>query len=203
MPAGGVAVTAGKTAGTFNIVFQSNGQEPLIGGLGDVSENQTLDLSSAQPFAGQGATLILSFNGVTSTTPLPVTASATDIANVLNGLSSIPPGGVTVTQTGAHAFAIVFAATGQEPAVGANLNVPEVQDLNVSSVDHLSTGQFQLAFGASTTPLLPGNASAAQIQAQLNTLPDIIATGPNGTGGGGDGHCHWAGSFLDHLQHGW
>jgi hypothetical protein len=187
IPAGGVSVTAvPKTAGAFNIVFNSNGNEPIISGVGDLSESQSLDLSNAQPFGTSGS-VTLSFQGQ-NTAPLPVTASVADIAAALNGLSTIQAdGNVTVSQTGPHAFAIVFGNTGHEEAIVASLTVPEVQAVDISSVDHISNGQFALTFNGSMTPELPANvsaaAAAAEIQSALNDLPSIQATGTGGTGG--------------------
>ena len=41
----------------------------------------------------------------------------------------------------------------------------------------VSNSPFSLSFGGDTTPLLPGNATVAQVQAALNLLPAVQATG--------------------------
>jgi hypothetical protein len=55
---------------------------------------------------------------------------------------------------------------------------PEVQTL-----DFYSTGEIMFTFETDSTQRLPHDASALDVQNALNSLPSIIATGPNGAGG--------------------
>jgi hypothetical protein len=182
--AGGVTVAAvAGTPGSFNVFFNAVGTESPFTAAGKVSETQSLDFTSVQSFGGTGS-VALSFNGQ-STASIPVDSTALQVQNALNGLSSITAAGsVTVTQTSPHVFSLVFGNVGQEPALGALAVVPEVQTLDVSTVDHLATGSYTLTFNGQTTSLpLAGDATAAQIASALNSLATIQQTGPGGANG--------------------
>ena len=53
---------------------------------------------------------------------------------------------MTVTATGAHAFAIVFGNTGNEPAIVATANVPEVETLDVQLRGSFGDGKLYAHF---------------------------------------------------------
>jgi hypothetical protein len=63
-----------------------------------------------------------------------------------------------------------------------SLGPNEAQKITIKA----SAGQFKLAFGADTTPGLPFDASAAEVQSALQALPSIGAGNVTVTGGPGD-----------------
>ncbi len=192
----------------FNIAFDNTVNQPLIGGTFLVAETQRLVLGGlAQDFPTGQFTLQF---GANTTTPLPSNATAAQIEAALNALPSIQqttntPGDTTdgpsfprtgtvkVVARNAVTFDITFDSSlldtqpqdrnnGDRALIVANAFVPETQTLDLSPVRPYATSEFTLSFNGDTTPLLPGNSTAAAIQTALNALPAIQATGPGNTG---------------------
>jgi hypothetical protein len=69
--------------------------------------------------------------------------------------------------------------------------VDEVQRINIGA----TAGKFKLSFGGDTTPDLPFNASAGEVQAALRALPSIGSPNVNVSGGPGGGFSPYAVTF--------
>jgi len=125
-----------------------------------------------------------------TTVDLPTNATAIEVASALNALKSVaaaggvssvvlnPNGSYTVTFKTTGAKATITAA---EPAYDANGTTTETVQGNAGTQEvqdvHVEVGPFALSFDGENTVLLPGNATAAQVQTALNALPAIIKGG--------------------------
>jgi hypothetical protein len=157
-------------------------------------EVQLLDLSAISPYAN--GTVVLSFQGDTSTVQLPQQPTPGQIDAALENLFSVQAlgtqgaaGAVTVTQSAPFVYQITFNIPQDVPdLVIADLIIPETQRLNLGSLGAFPTAQFDLSFkngGATetTNKLTPASFSdanlfAAAIANELNNLPSIAAVGP-------------------------
>lgn len=123
-------------------------------------------------------TFTLSFDGE-ETDPLAFNANAATVQAALEALSTIGAGNVTVTGSLATVIAVEFVGVFAESspgivlvADGTNLSstvpVSEIQTLTPSEVP--TKGSTKLSIGTDLTALLAFNASAATIQAELETI---------------------------------
>ena len=178
---------------------------PLVGAPGEpyarvVPVLRVAQLSSAAqslsvngtPTAG---TFTLTFGGQT-TAAIPFNATAAQVQSALTAISSIGAGNVTCSAgpLPASSVLISFAGTmafrsqapisvgtnglnaGASPAIaqaGAGALVSDVQTLSLAN--NPTAGTFTLSFLGQTTPPLPFNATAAQVQAALAALSNIGA----------------------------
>jgi hypothetical protein len=134
-----------------NTPVSFSAQEFLAGGGGSV-EIQRLSLAGIRAISAGAITLTY---GANTTAALDTNSSEVQIAAALNSLQSIiDVGGVTVVAVGGNDVNIVFNTTGDKAG--------------------LITGTV---VGGVSTPLLPGNTTAAQLGAALNTLTPIVAAG--------------------------
>lgn len=145
------------------------------------SEEQFLDLASVVAFAGPVGEFYLTFeaarNVFVKTTILPVLATA---AQIDTALDAIVNGGVTVTPDAAgapQAFSIVFNNVGNQPKLGGIGGLREVQTLDATQVAALAGSSLVFTLnGTSTIPIVnPANFTAANIDTELDKLPDVQA----------------------------
>ncbi|MES2570044.1 MAG: hypothetical protein V4710_08310 [Verrucomicrobiota bacterium] len=177
IPAGGVTVAAGAN-NTFNITFNETGDKAAITAVAGVQEVQHLDTSLVK---GGTGTFTVSFGDVTSN-PIPATASAADVATILNGMSSVAAaGGVTVSQS-SSGFDIRFNTPGDQAAFGGSVTLFEQQLLDIHHFASVENGQLRFTFGSDTTAPIDADATAQQIQDALNALPGIKALNATNTG---------------------
>jgi hypothetical protein len=174
-----------------------------VPGGGAFNEKQTVTLTGAT-----GGTFRLTFNNGTfarTTLPLPFDATAAEVQAGLEAISSIGGvGNVQVSGPVAGPWVVEFTgalgAADQLPLtidgtnltggfVNSDINVVitftganEVQSVSLSPVP--AGGSFTLSFAGSTTGSLNFNASAAQIDSALESLPGLGAGTVNITGSG-------------------
>ena len=192
LPAGGVVTVTPDITGAaqaFSIVFNINGNQRLITGVGGLRELQTLD--TAQVAAIAGSDMVFSQGGG-STVPLAGTATAAQIDTALDalpgatGLPNFP--GVTVSQLPGipNRFNVLFndfADVGPITGEGGGAANREVLKLDVSQFAAVAATTFTLSFdNGTTTTVLPVTATAAEIQTALNALPEIKGTRSDNTG---------------------
>lgn len=171
--------------------------------VGDSDEVQRITIEAA---SGQ---FKLTFGADTSPN-LAFNASSAQVQSALEGLPSIGAGNVSVSggpgdASGSHPYVVDFlgslagtdvpqisVANGTAPLagkVGAEVStkvpggpsVKEVQEVTITAAE----GQFNLTFGADTTPDLAFNASAAEVASALQALPSIGAGDALVSGGPG------------------
>ncbi len=150
---GSVTVSAGATAGVFDISFDYFGDQPTIVGVSKVGPNP----------AQIGSTLRLPYN-----------ATALDIENAINSVSQVQVSVVAGLLPGT--FDITFNENGDQPAILGTGYIHETQNVDVYAV-----GDFLLRFNSKTTNRLSPAATAALIDAELEQLTSIQAlSGPVG-----------------------
>jgi hypothetical protein len=178
---GGVTVTAGPTANTFDVTFNSDGNQALLlSGSGGVREVQTIDTNLLQLAGNSGFNL--TFGADTTAVPLPENATPAQVANALNALPSISSaGGVTVAQ-GTGGFDVFFNIPGDQSSISSTASLFETQIIDLQTLPATDNGRIDLTFNGQTTSLLSSGASAVQIQNALNSLSSIQALGPGNTG---------------------
>ena len=143
--------------------------------------------------------LTLAFNGSGYSTGTAADATvgltSAEIQTLLEGLSTIAPGDVTVTGSAGGPWTVTFGGTltGNQPAItsvdatietltaGTAGAASEVQVLTITGSP--TGGTFTLTFAGQTTGNIAYNASAATVVAALEALSNIGAG--NVTGGGG------------------
>ncbi len=165
------------------------GIEETIKGSATDSEVQTLKFGTPPPDKG---TFTLTYGGV-STKTIAYNATAAQIQTALEAIPALT-GKVTVASSGAD-FTITFSGTlankdvdmlgfdpnftggtaaivpiieGQEPTAVVPRN--EIQTLDLTSA---TTGTFTLSYGGNNTSAIAFGATAADILAQLNTIPAL------------------------------
>lgn len=159
-----------------------------------------------------GGTWKMGFNGQ-STSALTLTVSGASLQTALNGLSSIPAGGVTVAKTtgtdGSNTwsnYTITFVANGPQNLFtidGSGLTEADgdnpvayvsrskagiatlVQDEIQTITITATSGTFPLSFNGQTTSALAFNASTATVQTALRGLSTIGGANVNVTGSPG------------------
>jgi hypothetical protein len=122
----------------------------------------------------------LSFGGATTTQFLPSNTDFTTVSNALNSLSTIQAaGGVSVTGDFTNGFTITFNFGGVDQSPIHILDM-EKQTFNFPLLRYANSNGlvFQVTDTTSGSPVvstvtLPGNASAADVQSALNSLPAI------------------------------
>ncbi len=142
-----------------------------IGSLAN-DEVQTLNV------AGTGGTYTLLFDGI-KTSQIPYNETAANIQTDLSSLFGV--GNVSVT--GAFpTYTITFIGTlANTPLSNINTGYSSVETTTAPAGTQVVTvsgtaGTFTLTFNGETTPALPYNATAAQVQAALNALTGIGGT---------------------------
>ena len=165
--------------------------------------DQQLVALIGRPATGQ---FRLTFEGQ-QTADVPFNASAATVQAALEGLSNLLPTDVTVTGDSLGPWTVQFDMTlnvgplerllmtgtngttplspgGQTEVIQlARLGVNEIQVVTIPK--RASGGTFTLGFGAESQPGIPANATAAQVQAALESLAtpvpgDFIVTGNDG-----------------------
>ncbi|MEK0449387.1 MAG: hypothetical protein RL088_1655 [Verrucomicrobiota bacterium] len=120
------------------------------------------------------------------TAPGPVAQFQVEGLNIVQNVGETIKGAETLEQRevqvvefdglGEFAFHAPIALTAEEFQKGGEFT-KEKQVLGMASVQALAGSDFTLTFQGQTTPVLPSNATAAQIQTALNALPSITAAG--------------------------
>lgn len=186
---GGVSVVeTAPGSNIYDITFGANGDPQPITGTARVPETQQVDVNALGALVNGEFTL--TFNGQESVT-LPFGATPLEVERALNALPSIASqGGVTVVET--HPYAPFNAASPSTYRVdfrqiGFPANQPEIvalgggdaehehQLIDLGSLNAYTSGFFQLSFGGQKAAVLPVTASAADVEAVLNSLPAINA----------------------------
>ena len=174
---------------------------PVLAVAPVTSDVQTLSIAGGPT----GGSFTLTFDGQT-TGPIAYNATAAQVQAALVALSNIgannvvcaggplPAASITMTFTAANALLaqppIVVGASNltggaaASPTIAHTITgslVSDVQTLSLSG--NPNGGAFALSFGGQTTAPIAFNASAAQVQAALTTLPAIGAGNLNCSGG--------------------
>ena len=158
---------------------------------GDSSHNEIQELTAP---AATGGTFTLSFThgGSTATTaPIPFDATAAQLRSSLEALANIGSGNVSVSGGSGSGWTIEFVGALGNTNVsllavdGSSLTgLPVVREIvhHVAGANERQTvtlspsatgGQFTLTFGSDTTAPLPFNATAAQVESALQSLPSL------------------------------
>jgi autotransporter-associated beta strand protein len=174
----GLLPTAATITGAASVATQ--------GGSALYNETQTVWFN-APPTTG---TYSLSFSNVT-TSSLNYNATATEVQTALEHLSTIGTGNVAVVGNGNTGFVVTFLnALGSQDVTNSGVTVPFAGMLpglvlNVGTTGKTAgyatsreggenlAGTFSVNFRGSTTGNLPWNATAAQLESALSTLPTI------------------------------
>lgn len=196
---GGVTVTDDSVGG-FNITFANAGDRPAITGqsapgaftsteatAGNANVTEVQTLSGITP----SGTFTLTF-GADTTSAIAFNATAAQVQTALNALASInTAGGVTVTPNPGGGYAVHFTATGDQAAITAqasptgfalaevaqgNSSVPAIEIQHFAT--QFTTGTYTLSFQGEATAQISVDATAADVEAELNSLASI-----NGIGG--------------------
>ncbi len=178
--------------GTFQLEF-NDGNGPLVtpaipfNAPVNTRTNERQSISTAGATSG---TFRLQFAGATvvAQTPLPFNASAAQVQAALESLSTIDPGDIRVTGGPLNVTPVEVEFMGQ--FAGTDVGLLTVLDNTTNRVQAVSavdatSGSFKLEFaGASVAaqPAISFNATAAQVQAALETLTtinvgDVVVTG--------------------------
>jgi hypothetical protein len=195
---GGVTVSS-SAPGVYEVTFVGGTNvAPLVG-----SADETQRIINPVP----GSRMTLSFRGQT-TSLLPVNATALDVQNALNALSTIAPSSVTVTGGAGGPYEVTFSG-----ATFDNQNVEEIGILDVqimqanaavvtttvqgnSSTNEQQVvtlqgnpvgGAFRLTFNGQQTALIPHNALASDVRsalAALSTIGGLANVNVTGAAGG-------------------
>lgn len=121
----------------------------------------------------------LKYNDTTTTAPLATaTATANDVMTALNNLGSAAAGQVHVTGNVASGFQITYDDPTKNDAPQPLVNVTEMTD-QVDQLTVSNLGSFHFVNGATTSPELSPNATAAQVATAINTglaQPEVSVT---------------------------
>jgi hypothetical protein len=199
---GGVTVTeTAPGSHTYTVKFNSPGSVPQITGFAVVPESEVLDISPLT--ADPTNEFTLSFRG--DTTPVfPQGTTAAVIQNELNNLNSVQAlssngnGPVRVFAVGPGRFRVDFPTynaftPGQPPTNGVTPDLAEpdfqniviasgpdafheIQHLDLRSLTGYADGLFKLNFNGDTTNPLPQDATAQDIENELNNLNSVQQT---------------------------
>ena len=138
-------------------------------------ETQLLDITGVAGIVG--GEFQLSFGGFT-TGLIPNTATLFDIDAALEALPGIGLNGVVVTQgTNQFRFSIAFSTNGDKPTITGIAGARELQNLDIDLLANDATGEFAISFLGQTTNLLPSNASAFDVENELNALSFVQGSG--------------------------
>ena len=189
---GGLTVT-GNVGGPFTVTFTTAGDQASILGIGDVPEVQVVELATLRNIAGGQFTLTYGdpLDPLNTTAPLAANATPAQVDAALEALPSIMALNGTnlnkvtvVTGTGGREYQVSFTGIGDKEEMtiaGGGTADREVQTLNLSALSSYgANSRFNLNFDGDTAAVLPGNASAANIDAVLEALPSIQALAPGG-----------------------
>ena len=158
------------------------GSTEVVSAVPGVS-GETQQISTAFLAAFPTGSFNLTFNGETTAFTLPNSASALDIENALNSMTTITnEGGVTV-QDGPlpRTFLITFAvSTTPENPISGTFFVPETQRLDLSPISPIVGSTFTLTYLGVTTGLIPSTANATDIQNAMNAIvaPETVTVSP-------------------------
>ncbi len=148
--------------------------ELVRGGVG-VSEVQRVDLSALA-----GATVgnfTLAF-GVLTTLPIAVDATALEVQNALNSLPTVQlAGGVTVVAGPGKSFDVTFGQQADQASLVGLTRVAETQLVDLGALTGVAGGEFILNFGNYSTAPISVAATAAQVEAALEAIPTVQASG--------------------------
>ncbi|HEV7405913.1 MAG TPA: hypothetical protein VGO11_23410, partial [Chthoniobacteraceae bacterium] len=193
---GGVSVTGSGAPvnggfGTFNVTFNNSGDVSQIGATsfattettmggsngGLAHEVQHIDLSTLQGSGAAGSTFNLSYNGEV-TVPLSRFATATDVQTALDNLPQFA-GANNVTVTGGNGlFDVQFADTVDHAGlILAQAGNQEIQHIDTTSLAGQGSPSYRLSFMGQQTSPIAANATASQVEAQLNGLPTVTQAG--------------------------
>lgn len=166
--------------------------EAQITGNVGVREVQTVMIDPIVATPGAKFTMTIQQGNAPADTTVPVavpgaptTAAALDAA--LDALPEFAPfGGVTVTEPIPNTFAIQVNDLGDIPqmtAAAGGTSFSEVQRLDLNPYAAVGNAVFNVSFGVdSSTVMVAGTATAADIQNAFNALPSIQALITNNTG---------------------
>ncbi|MEZ6124261.1 MAG: right-handed parallel beta-helix repeat-containing protein [Planctomycetaceae bacterium] len=157
----------------------------------DVLTNTVTLVSGTTQFHNLGETI----SRIQTTAQIPYSSTPAVVQAALEALPGIGAGNVLVTQTVANVYDVEFTgllkSTDVQPLIGdtTQLQRNEIQQINPARTPDAGTFTITVPANvlgpASTTAAIPFNASAAQVEAALELLPnvnDVIVTSTGGFG---------------------